>query len=312
MSILTTAQLAESLFLQPIMISMNSLVQTLLLSFLMSANGQLDWRPISICVASDILVIGADHLKDQEDEFTSHHDNVNDRHLVSLFVYAKVFFAVSAVVLGLTLLLCPIRTLLATAVFVVPALLWTTPINLKDLRLNLKRLIGIDVFGEDKHQARKSTLVIKRIPGMKAIFNGIIRGCGLYVVVRTVLFGSGSLNHALPSPWTSAQLIAWSTVDRVCHAVMTDVRDFENDLKTGVPTIPILIGSVVKTKLVLTACHMLVMLVFIENPYIMSSCLWATALVWMLGIHSSKRAFWWSTHSRSPFIIWYFLMRYTA
>ncbi|KAG1747825.1 uncharacterized protein EDB91DRAFT_46624 [Suillus paluster] len=304
MPILTIPKLAESLFLQPIMIATNSLVQTFLLSFLMSANGQLDWRPITICVTSDILAIGIDHLKDQEDEFSSHHKDANDRYLTSLFACARTFLAFSAVVLGLTLLLCSMWTLLATAAFVVPALLWTTQINLEKFKL---------ILNEDKHQppTPASPLVIKRIPGMKAIFNGIIRGCGTYIVVQTVLSGSGNLNSALPSPWTNSQLIVWSTVNRACHAVMTDVRDFEDDLKTGVPTIPILIGSVVKTKLVLTACHMLVMLSFIENPYIMSSCLWATALVWTLGVHSSKKAFWWSTHSRSPSIIWYFLMRCT-
>ncbi|KAG0697952.1 hypothetical protein DFH29DRAFT_1020543 [Suillus ampliporus] len=287
MSIVSTPRLADALFLRPIVIALSSLAQTSLLSYVLSANGQLDWRPITICITSDILAIGADHLKDKEEEYAK------DRQLPS------------------SLFLCPISTLLTTAAFVVPALLWTTPINLPKFGLILKRLIGISA--EDEHQppTSASTFVIKRIPGMKAIFNGIIRGCGTYAVVHTVLSGSGNLNNALPSPWTSVQLIVWSTVNRTCHAVMTDVRDFEDDLKTGVPTLPILIGSVIKTKLVLTACHMLVMLAFIENPYIVSSSIYATALVWMLGVHSSKKAFMWSTHGQTPSIIWYFLTRLT-
>ncbi|KAG1729531.1 uncharacterized protein EDB91DRAFT_812583 [Suillus paluster] len=311
MSILTIPKSADALFLRPIVIAMNSFVLTSLLSFVMSANGKFDWRPITICVTSDILAIGADHLKDQEEEFSSHRKNPNDRPLTSWFVYARIFLAFSAVFLALALFLCPISTLLATTGFVAPALLWTTPINFKRFRLILNRLIGIS--GEDEHHpaTSASALVIKRIPGMKAIFNGIIRGCGTYIVVLTVLSGSGSLADALPSPWSTVQLLVWSTVNRTCHAVMTDVRDFEDDLKAGVPTIPILIGSVLKTKLVLTACHMLVMLAFIENPYITASCLYATALVWMLGVHSPKKAFLLSTHSQSFSIIWYFLTKHT-
>ncbi|KAG0697950.1 hypothetical protein DFH29DRAFT_1082093 [Suillus ampliporus] len=303
MSIVSTPRLADALFLRPIVIALSSLAQTSLLSYLLSANGQLDWRPITICITSDILAIGADHLKDKEEEYAK------DRQLPSLFAYARTFLNMSAVLLAVALFLCPLSTLLTTIAFVVPALLWTTPINLPKFGLILKRLIGISA--EDEHQppTSASTLVIKRIPGMKAIFNGIIRGCGTYIVVHTVLSGSGNLNDVLPAPWTSVQLIVWSTVNRTCHAVMTDVRDFEDDLKTGVPTLPILIGSVIKTKLVLTACHMLVMLAFIENPYIVSSSIYATALVWMLGVHSSKKAFMWSTHGQTPSIIWYFLTK---
>ncbi|KAG0699996.1 hypothetical protein DFH29DRAFT_854073 [Suillus ampliporus] len=309
MSILTIPKLADELFLRPIVISMNSLALSSLMSLVMSANGKVDWRPvITICVTADILAIGADHLKDQEEEFASNHNNAKDQRLASLFTCARTFLTISAVFLALALFLCPISTLLTTAAFVVPALFWTTPINLPKFGLILKRLIRIS---ERQPPTSASTLVIKRIPGMKAIFNGIIRGCGTYAVVLTVLSGSGSLNNALPSPWTGVQLIVWSTVSRTCHAIMTDVRDFEDDLKTGVPTIPVLLGSVVKTKLLMTACHMLVMLAFSENPYIMGSCLYATALVWILGKNSPKKAFLLSSHSQSVFIIWYFLVRHT-
>ncbi|KAG1732970.1 hypothetical protein EDB19DRAFT_1732357 [Suillus lakei] len=302
MSILTIQKLADELFLRPIVISMNSLALSCLMSYVMSANGTLDWRPITICVTSDILAMGADHLKDKEEEFK----NANDPRIASWFVYARTFLTASAVLLALALSQCPISTLLTTAVFVAPALLWTTPISFKKFGL-ISRHLGR--FGKDKHQPSTSapTLVIKRIPGMKAIFNGIIRGCGIYTVVLSVLSGSGNLTDTLPSPWSVIQLIVWSTVNRSCHAIMTDVRDFDDDLKAGVPTIPVLLGSVLKTKVILTACHMLVMLAFMENPYIMGSCLFAAALVWMLGKHSPKKAFLFSSHSQSLFIIWYLL-----
>ncbi|KAG1726574.1 hypothetical protein EDB19DRAFT_2042991 [Suillus lakei] len=310
MSILTTQKLADELFLRPIVISMNSLALSCLMSYVMSANGTLDWRPITICVTSDILAMGADHLKDKKEEVSSDRDNTNDPHITSWFVYARTFLIASAVLLALALSQCPISTLLTTAAFVAPALLWTTPISFKKFGLISKRLLGR--FDKDKHQPSTSapTLIIKRIPGMKAIFNGIIRGCGIYAVVLSVLSGSGNLTNTLPSPWSVVQLIVWSTVNRSCHAIMTDVRDFEDDLKAGVPTIPVLLGSVLKTKVILTACHMLVMSAFIENPYIMGSCLFAAALVWMLGKHSPKRAFLFSSHSQSLFIIWYLLTRH--
>ncbi|KAG2124167.1 hypothetical protein DEU56DRAFT_38330 [Suillus clintonianus] len=310
MTILTIPKLADELFLRPIVISMNSLALSSLMSYVMSANGNIDWRPITICVTSDILAMGADHLKDKEEEFSSDRNNANDPRLASWFVYARTFLTASTVLLVLALSLCPVSTLLTTAAFVAPALLWTTPISFQKFGLISGRLLGRSV--EDSHQPSTPapTLVIKRIPGMKAIFNGIIRGCGIYTVILSVLSGSGNLAGTLPSPWSTVQLIVWSTVNRTCHAIMTDVRDFEDDLKDGVPTIPVLLGSVRKTKVILTACHMLVVLTFIENPYIMGSCLFAAALVWMLDKHSPKKAYLFSSHSQSLFIIWYLFTRH--
>jgi hypothetical protein len=309
MPVLTVPKLADELFLRPIVISMNSLALSALISHVMSANGSLDWRPITICVASDILVMGSDHLKDKEEEFLADCNNANDSRLASWFVYARTFLSTSAVVLAFTLSQCPISTLFTTAAFVLPALLWTTPISFNKIELIPRLLLGM--YGGDDHKPPASgpPLVIKRIPGMKAIFNGIIRGYGIYTVVRSVLAGSGNLTNALPSPWCVVQLIVWSTVSRSCHAIMTDVRDLDDDLKAGVPTIPVLLGSVLRTKAILTACHMLVMLAFAENPYITGSCLFAAALVWTLGKHSPKKAFLLSSHSQSLFIAWYFLTR---
>ncbi|KAG1871514.1 hypothetical protein F4604DRAFT_1583304 [Suillus subluteus] len=309
MSILTIPKLADELFLRPIVISMNSFALSTLMSYVMSANGCIDWRPITICVTSDILAMGADHLKDKEEEFSSDCNNTNNPRLASWFIYARTFLATSAALLALALSQCPISTLLTTAAFVAPALLWTTPISFTKFALISRCLLGM--FGGDKHQPSTSApvLVIKRIPGMKAIFNGIIRGCGIYAVVLSVLSGSGNLTNTLPSPWSVVQLIVWSTVNRSCHAIMTDIRDFEDDMKAGVPTIPVLLGSILKTKVVLTTCHMLVMLAFVENPYIMGSCIFAAVLVWILGKNSPKKAFLFSSHSQSLFIIWYLLTR---
>lgn len=312
MTILTVTKLSDELFLRPIVISMNSLALSSFMSYVMSASGKLDWRPIIICVTSDVLAIGIDHLKDKEEVFSSNHNNARDPHLACWFVYARTFLTANAVLLAFALSVCPISTVLATAAFVLPALLWTTPLNFAKFGLVLKRLLWRSVKDEDEHQLPVSApiLVIKRIPGMKAIFNGIIRGCGIHTVVLTVLSKSGSLADTLPSPWSTVQLIVWSTVNRSCHAIMTDVRDFEDDMKTGVPTIPVCLGSIRKTKVILTVCHMLVMLAFIENPYITGSCLFATALVWILGKNSPKKAFLLGSHSQSLFIVWYLLNKH--
>ncbi|KAG2088375.1 uncharacterized protein F5147DRAFT_644106 [Suillus discolor] len=312
MSTLTIPKLADELFLRPIVISMNSLALSALMSYVMSANaGIADWRPITICVTSDILAMGADHhLKDKEEEFSSDRNNANNPRLASWFLYARTFLAASAVLLAFALSQCPISTLLTTATFVAPALLWTTLISFKKFWLISRRLLGR--FSRDRQQPSTSApvLVIKRIPGMKAIFNGIIRGCGIYAVVFSVLSGSGNLTNTLPSPWSVVQLLVWSTVNRSCHAIMTDVRDFEDDMKAGVHTIPVLLGSILRTKVILMACHMLVMLAFIENTYIMGSCLFAAALVWILCEDSPKKAFLFSSHSQSLFIIWHLLTRH--
>ncbi|KAG2347317.1 hypothetical protein BDR05DRAFT_957945 [Suillus weaverae] len=42
------------------------------------------------------------------------------------------------------------------------------------------------------------------------------------------------------------------------------IRDFEDDLKASVPTIPVLLESVRKIRVILTTCHTLVMRAFIE------------------------------------------------
>jgi hypothetical protein len=151
---------------------------------------------ITICVTSDILAMGADHLKDKEEEFSSDRNNANDPRLASWFVYARTFLTASAVLLSLALSQCPISTLLTTAAFVVPALLWTTPISFNKFALIPRRLLGR--FGGDDHQPPTSgpTLVIKRIPGMKAIFNGIIRGYVCMFALDDVLVNQSSSDTA--------------------------------------------------------------------------------------------------------------------
>ncbi|KAG2068495.1 hypothetical protein BDR04DRAFT_1232737 [Suillus decipiens] len=252
MSILILPKLADELFLRLVIILVNSLNLSALMLYVMSANRSIDWRPMTICVTSDILAMG------DKGEFSSDCNNGNNPHLVSWFTYARTFLTASAVFLALALTRCPISTLLTTTAFVAPALLWITPISFKCFALISGRLSR--KFGRDKHQPCTSApvLVIRCIPGMKVIFHGIIRGCDTYTVVLSMLSRSANLTKTLPSPWSVVQLIVWSTINRSCHAIMTGARDSEDGMKASVPTIPTLISSVLKTKALLAACRMLV------------------------------------------------------
>ncbi|KAG2068406.1 hypothetical protein BDR04DRAFT_1119799 [Suillus decipiens] len=89
---------------------------------------------------------------------------------------------------------------------------WTTPINFKGFAMVSRRLSRR--FGRDKNQpyASAPVLVIKRIPGMKAI---------------SMASFEGNLTITVPSPWSVVQLIVWSIVNRSCHAILNDVCDFD-------------------------------------------------------------------------------------
>jgi len=80
---------------------------------------------------------------------------------------------------------------------------------------------------------------------------------------------------------------------------MADVRDFTEDWELQVPTIPVLLKSVYKTKLLLTAIHTLTMLAFINNVYIIFGSLYAIALVWALDEHSNRKMYRLSFHSQT-------------
>lgn len=90
---------------------------------------------------------------------------------------------------------------------------------------------------------------------------------------------------------------------------MTDVRDFDEDEKAGVPTIPVLLGSPLKTRIVLTIVQAAVMIAFVGNTYILGSSCFVIALVWMLGKDSPKVYFVLSLHSQSIFIVMYAVIK---
>ncbi|KAG1753492.1 hypothetical protein EDB19DRAFT_1669549 [Suillus lakei] len=242
---------------------------SLVLSSLLSYEiaGQLDWRPITVC--DQEVVIGAWG---------------------------------AAVMKRFT-------PLFHLALFAAPAFLWATPLEFGWIGTVLKRFTRTNYDQEAEYDSPKSNepFIIKRVPGMKAIFDGIIRGCGTFFVVHSTLQLSwNSAHNALP--WTIIETIVWSTVNRTCHCIMTDVRDYDEDEKAGVPTIPVLLESPLKTRVVLTVAQAAVMMAFLRNPFIVGSSCFAIALVWILGKDSPKVYFRLSLHSQSIFIVMYAVM----
>lgn len=302
----TVSTFAGSVILQPIIVAMTSLVLSSLLSYEIA--GQLDWRPITVCVTCDILAVGVDHLKDQEVVIGAWGAAVVKR-FTPLFHLARIFLALNASLLVIALCRSPPKMTLVTAVFTAPAFLWATPLEFGWVGAVLKRFTRTNYDQEVEYDSPKSNepFIIKRVPGMKAIFDGIIRGCGTFLVVHSALQLSwNSAHNALP--WTIIETIVWSTVNRTCHCIMTDVRDYDEDEKAGVPTIPVLLESPLKTRVILTVAQAAVMMAFLRNPFIVGSSCFAIALVWILGKDSPKVYFRLSLHSQSIFIVMYAVM----
>lgn len=139
--------------------------------------------------------MGLDHYKDHTSQrLLAQHSGDTD--IILAFSWAHKFLLLNAIVLLATLASSGIKTIILTAIFVIPALLWNTPIGTYGLS--------------------RRTLIIKRIPGLKAVLVGVIRGCGTFLVVRSVL----------PNPsiqwqgqWSPMQIVVWTTLNRTCHAV---------------------------------------------------------------------------------------------
>ncbi|PPR01023.1 hypothetical protein CVT26_015624 [Gymnopilus dilepis] len=290
-------KLKDELLVHPIMTSLGSLALSSFISY--TIYGVFDWRPVTICVASDIITIGLDHYNDQAPCLT-HAKKSDNIETVKVFERAKALLTFSSALLLAALSFCPPTTWLITGLFVTPALLWDTTL------FHWSNPI-VKEKSKKKDQDKKHGFVIKRIPGMKAIFIGIIRGCGTFAVVQSILSRSGTMTGAqnFPGRWSIQEIVFWSTINRACHAVMADVRDFEEDWKLQVPTIPVLLKSVFRTQVLLTLIHLLTMFTFISNPYIIFASVYSIFLVWMLNEKSQRSLYRFSFHSQTITAILY-------
>lgn len=305
MSTPTISTFITSVVLQPIIVAITSAVLSSLLSYEIA--GRLDWRPITVCVTCDILAVAVDHLKDQEVAISARGAAVMKR-FAPLFHLARIFLGLNVLLLVVAFWRSPPKMTLIAVSFAAPAFLWATPLHFSRIGTVLnKSVLANDEEGEVEYDSPKAPFIIKRVPGMKAIFDGIIRGCGIFFVVNSALQSSWQLTYNAP-PWMIMETVIWSTVNRTCHCIMTDVRDYDEDVKTGVPTIPVLLGSALKTRMVLSVVQAAVMMAFLRNPFIVGSSSFAIALVWILGKDSPKVYFRLSLHSQTIFIVLYAVM----
>ena len=81
------------------------------------------------------------------------------------------------------------------------------------------------------------------------------------------------------------------------------------DWEMQVPTIPVLLRSVRKTRWLLTIIHLGTLLGFMQNPYIILGSLYAVTLVWLLDENSPRKAYRFSFHSQTLVVTVYGLVR---
>ncbi|RDX54494.1 hypothetical protein OH76DRAFT_1341061 [Lentinus brumalis] len=287
---LTPHKLKDELLTHPLMLSIGSLSLSTFMS--RSIYGMIDWRPVLICVASDILAIGMDHYFDQE-PMQLYALKTGNSEMTAIFKQAKVLLFSSAALLLFALAVSPPWTWLMVTIFFGPAFIWDFKLLIFGGKRQQKK-----ARQSDEKPAQKA-FSIKRIPGMKAVLIGIIRGCGTFAIVNSILARSLPVASSGPSIWNPTQIIIWSTINRACHAVMADVRDFHEDWEKQVPTIPVLLKSVFRTKVLLSAIHLLTTVLYSYNPYIVFASLYATVLVWFLNENSPRGLYRLSFHSQT-------------
>ena len=129
-------------------------------------------------MASDILAIGMDHYFDQA-PMLAYALKTGNSEMMSIFRQAQMLLYSNAALLLFALALSPPSTWVMVTIFFGPAFVW-------DFKLF--------VFGggkpkekkvQEKKVPEKNAFTIKRIPGMKAILIGVIRGyvCFHYAIL---------------------------------------------------------------------------------------------------------------------------------
>ncbi|EED83488.1 predicted protein [Postia placenta Mad-698-R] len=301
--------------------SLSTLAITLFISH--STWGVIDWRPILILFTADYIGFGFDHYLDNR-PILLRARAAGEAAIVTVFRRARFALTSAAILLAVALILSPLATWLITATLLVPALLWDTPLFLwRQPAVQLSEKAEIEI------EEPRSGFAIKRIPGMKPVIVGVIRGCGYYAVIRSVLDALYPNGPVLRS-WDPTQLVIWSTINWTCISVrvsarcyafsppahvdpelpqtLADVRDFDDDRVSGVPTIPVLLDSVYKTRVLLTTVHALTMFAFFRNPYIVLNTLYTIALVWIMDDKSPRFIYRLNTHSQTPVAVTYGLV----
>jgi len=300
-NVYTPQYLWDELILHPVLLSVGSLSLSMLMSRLIFS--VMDWRPVAITISSDILAIGMDHYFDYRPSLKLATETA-DNAVLGVFNCALFMLISSAVVLAVALLCSPPLTWAMVAILFGPAFIWDL-----DLLYIFRSLWPNNTWLSDGQKK----LSVKRIPGIKGLLIGIIRGGGTFAVVYSVLTplasASGAVAHS--QMWTTKQIVIWSIVNRGCHSVMGDVRDYPEDREKQIPTLPVLFDSVLKTKILLTVLHVLVLVAYMSNPYIVFASIYAVVLVWVLGTETPRRLFHFSFQSQTVVGLVYLIVQLT-
>ncbi|KAF9804980.1 hypothetical protein IEO21_09248 [Rhodonia placenta] len=288
---LSPQRLYEVLIGEVLSTSLSTLAITLFIS--QSTWGVIDWRPILILFTADYIGFGFDHYLDNR-PILLRARAAGEADIVTVFWCARFALTSAAILLAVALILIPLSTWLITATLLVPALLWDTP-----LFYWRQPAVQLSEKAKGETEEPQSGFAIKRIPGMKPVIVGLICGCGYYAVIRSVvaaLYPNGPVMRS----WDPIQLVIWSTINWTCISTLADVRDFADDRVSGVPMIPVLLESVYKTRVLLTIVHVLMMLAFFNNPYIVLNTLYTIGLVWIMDDKSPRFIYRLNTHSQTP------------
>lgn len=138
----------------------------------------------------DILAVAVDHLKDQEVAISARGAAVMKR-FAPLFHLARIFLGLNVLLLVVAFWRSPPKMTLIAVAFAAPAFLWATPLHFSRIGTVVNRFVlANDEEGEVEYDSPKAPFIIKRVPGMKAIFDGIIRGYVLSHPVGLCFFDS--------------------------------------------------------------------------------------------------------------------------
>lgn len=124
---------------------------------------------VVICVTGDILAIGLDHYFDQK-PMQVYAMKSGNREMTTIFKQAKHLLLWSTALLIVALALSPPWTWVMCSIFLAPALLWDFKLFVSGGKRQRKQ------DRQSDERTEKKAYSIKRIPGMKAIIIGIIRG----------------------------------------------------------------------------------------------------------------------------------------
>jgi hypothetical protein len=149
----------------------------------------------------DFLCNALDHYRD-ELHLRQKAVETNNRAVINMFQRTRILIFVSALSICIALVFSPVSTAPTLICVSTPALLW-----------------DVKLFKIRSNQPDKPPeyLSVKRIPVIKPLLVGIMRGYGTCKIVDSIMLPS--YKRSLVYPWTMFELVVWPTMNRACDAV---------------------------------------------------------------------------------------------